>query len=50
MGEGIIDFKRLFRYLKECSYSGLMTFDMEEEDKEGTLIKSKEYIVELIRS
>ena len=50
VGKGIIDFKRLFRYLKECNYSGLMTFEMEEEDKEGALIKSKEYIERLIRS
>jgi len=40
----------LFRYLKECNYSGLMTFEIEEEDKEGALIKSKEYVEKLIRS
>ena len=50
VGEGIIDFQRLFRYLKECSYSGLMTFEMEEEDNEDALIKSIDYVEKLMRN
>jgi sugar phosphate isomerase/epimerase len=49
VGEGIIDFERLFGFLRESRYSRLMTLELEEEDKESALIKSKEYLERLIR-
>lgn len=49
VGEGIIDFERLFMYLNDSNYSGLVTLELEEEDKEGALIKSKEYVEKLLR-
>lgn len=46
-GTGIIDFPRLFTFLLHSGYNHLMTFELEEENKEGTLLQSKRYIEDI---
>lgn len=48
VGEGVVDFARLFSYLTEVSYDGQLIFELEEENKEESLKKSKEYIDDLL--
>ena len=43
-GTGIIDFTRLFAYLLNSGYDHLMTFELEEENREESLLQSKNYI------
>lgn len=49
IGKGIIDFERLFRYLKKTNYLGLMTLELEEKQKEEALIESREYLENLLK-
>ena len=49
-GTGIIDFPRLFAYLLDSNYDYLMTFELEEENKEEALLQSKKYIEGVIKS
>jgi len=44
VGTGVIDFERLMKLVMKCAYSACMTFEMEEQDKEGALIRSKNYL------
>jgi len=47
-GTGIIDFRRLFAILDSFNYTGLMTFELEEQQKEEALRRSKKYIENII--
>jgi len=47
-GTGIIDFRRLFAVLDSFNYTGLMTFELEEQQKEEALRQSKKYIEDII--
>ncbi|MBM3236096.1 sugar phosphate isomerase/epimerase [Candidatus Poribacteria bacterium] len=47
-GTGIIDFRRLFAILDSSNYTGLMTFELEEQQKEEALRQSKKYIEDII--
>jgi sugar phosphate isomerase/epimerase len=44
VGTGVIDFPRLFAYLLDSGYEHLMTFELEEENREEALLQSKNYI------
>jgi len=44
VGTGIINFERLIKLALECNCDACMTFELEEQDKEGTLIRSKNYL------
>ena len=43
-GTGIIDFHRLFAVLNSFDYTGLMTFELEEQQEEDALRQSKKHI------
>ena len=47
-GTGIIDFRRLFAVLDSFNYTGLMTFELEEQQREEALRQSKKYIEDII--
>lgn len=47
VGAGIIDFERLMKLVVACNYSACMTFELEEDDKEGALNRSKNYLYKL---
>jgi len=49
VGAGIIDFERLMKIIVECNYDGFMTFELEEEDKEGALVRSKNHLCALLQ-
>jgi sugar phosphate isomerase/epimerase len=48
-GSGIIDYEAIFRRLLEVGYSGMMTFELEEADAEGSLRRSRRVVVEAAR-
>jgi sugar phosphate isomerase/epimerase len=47
-GKGIIDFRRFFAVLDSLNYNRLMTFELEEPQKEEALRESKKYIEDII--
>jgi len=49
-GTGIIDFRRLIVVLDSFNYTGLMTFELEEQQKEEALRQSKNFIEGIIRN
>ena len=51
IGEGRVDFERLFIQLKEIGYSGDIVIEHEmysRPDRDGDILKSKEYLEKLI--
>lgn len=44
VGSGIIDFPRLFARLHRTDYSGLLIFELEEQDRVGSLRASREHV------
>ena len=53
IGEGKVDFERLFRQLKDIGYSGDIVIEHEmynRPDRDGDILKSKQYLEELINS
>ncbi len=47
-GTGIIDFHRLFSHLLASGYNQLMTFELEEQNREEALLQSRKYIENII--
>jgi sugar phosphate isomerase/epimerase len=53
VGEGNVDFERLFRQLKDFGYTGNIVIEHEmysRPDRDGDILKSKQYLEELIDS
>lgn len=53
IGEGKVDFERLFRQLKDFGYKGDVVIEHEmytRDDRDGDILRSKEYLEELINS
>jgi len=44
VGQGVIDFESLLGFLGEIGYEGLLENELEEEDREGALGRSKAYV------
>ncbi|HEU5314467.1 MAG TPA: hypothetical protein VFX49_00020, partial [Chloroflexota bacterium] len=44
---GVIDFPRLRDHVWRLDYAGLWIFELEEPDREGALIRSRDYLASL---
>jgi sugar phosphate isomerase/epimerase len=52
VGEGRVDFERLFRQLKELGYTGDVVIEHEmysRPDRDGDMLKAREYLEKLIK-
>ena len=44
LGGGVVDWKRFMEVLEGIGYQGPMVFELEEEDREGALLSSRDYL------